>query len=69
MFPQQTFSSGLNSPSIGSKQSPFNNLEASFNQGSNDSWADSSDENGLRDAFPKWMQVGLLAVMMMCYNI
>ena len=51
----QSFTSGLNSPT---KQPSFNHLEASFNHGSNDSWAaDSSDENGLQDAYPKWMQV------------
>lgn len=50
----QSFPSGLNSPT---KQPSFNHLEA-LNQGSNDSWAaDSSDENGLQDAYPKWMQV------------
>lgn len=51
----QSFTSELNSPT---KQPSFNHLEASFNHGSNDSWAaDSSDENGLQDAYPKWMQV------------
>lgn len=53
---QETFSSGLNGSSVGSKQSSLSHLDSSVNQSSADTWADSSDENGLNDAFPKWMQ-------------
>lgn len=59
---QQTYPSGLNSSAFGTKQSSFSQLEASMNQGSNDSWADGSDETGLQESYPKWMQVGLFSV-------
>jgi len=59
---QQTYPGGLNSSTFGTKQSSCSQLEASINQGSNDSWADVSDESGLQESYPKWMQVRLFAV-------
>jgi len=54
---QQTYPGGLNSSAFGTKQSSFSQSEASINQGSNDSWAEVSDESGLQESYPKWMQV------------
>lgn len=61
-YVQPSYPGGLNNPAFGSKQSSFNQLEASINQGSNDSWADGSDETGLQESYPKWMQVELFSL-------
>lgn len=59
LYVQQSYPSGLTSPSFGTKQTSFSQLEASINQGSNDSWPDGSDETALQESYPKWMQVGV----------
>ena len=62
---QQTYQSGMNSPSFVSKPSPFAELEPSLNQGSNASWADACDENALQESYPKWIQVESFSVLVL----